>query len=162
MTVRRRGDALTFLRIVSRRAGLLGLILAVTAGILGMHVLAADHSSHGAHGAISAPPGHASHADLQADSGADRQSGHEAASGHHPPDVPTATAESCASDDCAALHATTISCTPSAKKASLTAPLPGSTSPILPPGYRLGGPVTGDYRYLPGTPSPLELSISRT
>ncbi|MBT2595637.1 hypothetical protein [Arthrobacter sp. ISL-72] len=158
MAVRSSGDALTFLRMVSRRAGLLGLILAITVGILGMHVLAADHSSHGGHGAISAQPSHASRADHEADHEAD----HGAASSHHPADVPTATAESCSLGDCAARHAMTVSCTPSAKKASLTAPLPGSTTIIVPPGYRFGGPVTGDYWYLPGTPSPLELSISRT
>jgi hypothetical protein len=54
------------------------------------------------------------------------------------------------------------SCTPSAKTGSLAAPLPGTTVFGTAPATRVTGALLSGYSYLPGGPSPGELSISRT
>jgi hypothetical protein len=56
----------------------------------------------------------------------------------------------------------TAACTPSAKSGSLAAPLPGTG--IIARNINAGAPGTPSARwsYLPGSPSPGELCISRT
>lgn len=146
-----------------RRTGLLAGILAVLAGILGMHVLTGTHSMHspaaltaaasGATGAA-AGHGHAAH-------GAAATSPTHVASGGH--DVASISVEPCScSDSCASTHTMTVSCTPSGKTGSLSVPLPGTAVFDVASNARAPGALPATYSYLPGSPSPGELSISRT
>jgi hypothetical protein len=68
----------------------------------------------------------------------------------------------CPDGDCTGTQAVSVSCTPSVKAGTLAAPAPG-TFTLGAAVVRTGpaGPVSSsDYR--PGSPSPCELSISRT
>jgi hypothetical protein len=158
---------------VFQRAGLAAAVLAIVAGILGMHVLTAGHSGHAGHG------GHAVAGEpvAQATSGS-AHSGH-AHSGHaeagHPgghaavvlstAEMPGMTGMSGGSDTCAPscpdAREAGPSCTPLAAAGSLAA-LP----PAALPGARPETPAVsrGDagYAYIVPSPSPCELSISRT
>ena len=112
------------------RAGLLAAVMAIVAGIFGMHVMTADHSSHSAHTEVSRTAG-------------------DAAVGHapvaHTPDAREAGA----------------SCTPLAKAGSLAAvPPPAGHTALLAPAASARG-ATG-YSFIPPSPTPCELSISRT
>ncbi|MFF1385710.1 hypothetical protein ACFVWT_19335 [Arthrobacter sp. NPDC058288] len=158
MTASAKRLVMTFLR----RAGGLAAVLAVIAGILGMHVMTGDHSmpspaamttttAGAVHNTASPPDGH---------------SGHQVSGGHSTQeasvqDVTGSPSEPC-SGSCTSMQTMTVSCTPSAKSGSLTAPLPGTTLFGVIPGAGLAGARPNAYSYLPGGPSPGELSISRT
>ena len=143
-----------------RSAGLVAVVLAVIAGILGMHVLTGTHATHSLASATAgahthhhpdASGHHASHQDSPGmpDAGAAGQDGVRATAGQ--------SSDSCS---CGGMQAMT-SCTPSAKTASLAAPAPGTS--VL--GIHTGTATARDavrWTYLPGSPSPCELSISRT
>lgn len=59
------------------------------------------------------------------------------------------------------MHSMDPSCTPAAKSASLEAPLPGTGFAVATPPS--GEPITASqWSYLPGSPSPGDLCISRT
>ncbi len=64
--------------------------------------------------------------------------------------------------NCHSIQATTACCTLSATAGSLTAPLPGTTMFGAVPAADPPGSLPPRYSYLPGSPSPGELSISRT
>ncbi|BCW68720.1 hypothetical protein NicSoilB4_34830 [Arthrobacter sp. NicSoilB4] len=148
-----------------RGAFLLAGILAVILGLLGMHVLAGSHGMH----AQTAPSGSTAastvlHSDAQVHAG-------QAASAPAPTtqapasvtDGGTDVPPSCACQGgCAEKQSVHAGCTPSPAGASLSAPQPGST-------FLDGGSWTAArpdhlaaYAYLPGTPTPRDLSISRT
>ena len=144
-----------------RRAGLIGAVLAIIAGIFGMHVLTGTHAMHSPASATAAaaartaavPPGHA---------------GHPAAPGTFSgpasaeQDRPGAGAEQCSeSGDCTSMQAMTVACTPSAKTASMAAPPPGTLLLGI-SNTAARGIGTVHWSYLPDSPSPCELSISRT
>jgi hypothetical protein len=168
-------------------AGLFAGILAVIAGILGMHVMTGT-STHSAHSPASvatiteitanAPrtdsatvTGHAARGGKSAHAGHTTHGAHAARGA---PDTTSAypqwsvldasgAAEQCScSGSCADGHAMTAACTPSAKTGSLAAPLPGTTVVEVSPGSQDDGIVPGLWSYIPGSPSPGELSISRT
>jgi hypothetical protein len=165
----------TFLRHdLMRSALLLAGLLAVTLGLLGMHVLAGSHGMH-AQAATSGGTGTstAAHSDGQvhaAHSGGQVHAGHDVHSvtpdSVAPASVATAGTEvppSCVCQGaCAEKPAVHAGCTPSPAGASLSAPQPGST--FLDGGYwtavRTDRPA--DYAFVPGTPTPRDLSISRT
>ena len=136
-------------------AGLLALVIAVVAGILGMHVIAAGHGEHSMAAAAStaaAAPAHDGHHEPE------RHLEHQAtdAIGHAAPER-----DAC-SGGCTDLHATTASCTPSAKTGSLSAPLPGNAAFGDISSAAAPCPAVLWYSYVPASPSPGELSISRT
>lgn len=139
------------------RAGLFAAVLAIIAGIFGMHVMTGTHAMHVA--SFTAVTAHAAssghHGGHQAK---DRD---QAAPGAQ--DTARVHAENCSDPGgCASMQTMTAACTPSAKTGSLTAPLPGTAV------FAFGSNTTADARateywsYLPDGPSPGELSISRT
>lgn len=148
-----RGVASTFLR----RAGLFSLVLALIAGIFGMHVMNGHHITHGPATAMRAasstghlhPAGEGAH-------GITADAGHAAA-------VHVSPAEAgCPDGDGSGIQVMTVGCTPSVKTGTLAAPAPG-TSVLGSAVVRAGqaGPASpSDHR--PDSPSPCELSISRT
>jgi hypothetical protein len=156
MTAPARRDAAAFLR----RAGLVAAVLAIIAGIFGMHVLTATHAMHSPASATAAAEPHSTAVSPD-------HAGHTAAVSYHgvpvEQDVAEAVLDQCAeSGDCTRMHAMTVACTPSAKTASMAAPPPGTLVLGISNNTAPAGAVTGQWSYLPGSPSPCELSISRT
>lgn len=152
-----------------RRAGLLIGLLAVFAGIFGMHVMTGAPSGHSPAAASPVSPGaHPAMAvgngGLHPASHASRSHPADGSSEWHAPSGPAGTAQqmrSC-SDSGTGAHAMGGSCIPTAKTGSLSAPSPGTAvAGIVPPG-RAAGSAAAHWSFHPGTPSPGELSISRT
>jgi hypothetical protein len=141
-----------------RRAGLFSLVLALIAGIFGMHVMNGHHAMHALASVTSAEStGHPHPAGTAAAHG-DTERAVQALAGEEI----SATA-GCPDGDCGGTQAMTVSCTPSGKTGTLAAPIPGTALV----GARLvragpAGPVSGRQAYEPDTPSPCDLSISRT
>ncbi|TQJ38131.1 hypothetical protein FBY33_0123 [Arthrobacter sp. SLBN-112] len=157
MTAPVRTSAITFLR----RAGLFGAVLALIAGIFGMHVMTTTHALHSP--SMAAAAGSAHH---EAPVG-----GHTG--GHLPvslaPDLPGfqtvsgPDASHCPdSGNCTSMQAMSASCTPSAKSGSLAAPLPGTWVAARSTNTASPTDTSAGWSYLPGSPSPGELCISRT
>jgi hypothetical protein len=163
MTATPRGHVSAFLL----RAGLFGTVLAVIAGILGMHGLTGNHSTHSTatmtataagtvtgtgtvHGDV-AVDGHAGHKTTTADSMQTAST----------PGM-TGTCTQLCPGACTSMDAQTVSCTPSLGSASLAAPLPGRSLFGSIPGTWMAGALPRAYPYLPTGPSPGELSVSRT
>lgn len=143
------------------RAALLSAILALLAGLLGMHVVARAHASHWP---SSSGTDAASNATDHAAS-SHPASGH-ADSGHSGPaaldETPAPTSSCACAGDCGDQHGAHATCTPAPSGASLSAPPPGTT--VLAEQLQTT-PATAQvrpYSYLPPTPKPSELSISRT
>ncbi|QCO99573.1 hypothetical protein FCN77_20000 [Arthrobacter sp. 24S4-2] len=151
-----------------RRAGLFAAVLALIAGIFGMHVMTATHALHspataaaalGAHHESSAAgrtPEHASGSlfapdtpDAPATSGPDDQSA-------------TGKVQCTGSGNCSSMQAMSASCTPSVKTGSLTAPLPATGVSFRKPNTGAPAAISTRWSYLPGSPSPGDLCISRT
>lgn len=176
---------------VLRRAALLTGLLAVIAGFLGMHILSGSHGIHGIHGQVSPAvslEGSPAHTAGQAPSGdaashPDGHSGHGAAgtfsqsydgpaSATTAPSVTPAAATargtqvppSCVCQGgCAEKPSAHMDCTPFPGGASLSAPQPGTTLLGAQPWTVLArADRLSSYAYLPGTPTPRDLSISRT
>lgn len=140
-------------------AGLLAAVLALIAGILGMHVMTGSHSAHAATTAPGAPTsaagtGHTDHAPTAA----------EIAVVQDPGVVGDAVspAQCSCSGNCSSQHAMAASCIPSVAPAGLTAPLPDNTVSITVPSPNSAAASRVPWSYRPGSPSPGELSISRT
>ena len=132
------------------RAWLLAGILAVIAGLLGMHVLTAGHASHGP-GAPSGPGAVAP---------ADHVAVGHSARGDHADGVAMAAAATCGSP-CPLAQEPGAQCIPSAPSAPQTGHPPQATLAGLPPLHTVTRPGSA-YGYLPPSPTPCELSISRT
>ena len=137
------------------RTALPALILAVIAGILGMHVITGNHAAHTL-GAAAAPSSVAAPATGHSHGG-------QTHDGHGPAvlSVPDATADSCTSGF-AGHEPVGAACTPLAKAGSLAAPPPGSTGQPADARITSGLAALRSYTYLPTGPSPGDLSISRT
>jgi len=159
------------------RAGLLAAVLAIVAGIFGMHVMTADHSSHAAHTDVTRTAGDAAvgHAPVGHTAEEHAAVGHtagHAAVGHSATGHPASTADAAgagpsftASESCSAgcpdAREAGASCTPLAKAGSLAAvPPPAGHTTLLAPAASTRG-ATG-YSFIPPSPTPCELSISRT
>lgn len=143
-----------------RRAGLVTAVLAIIAGIFGMHVLTATHAMHSPASATSAAQPHATAVSPD-------HAGHSGAFSHQgrslEQDRPGAIVGQCSeSGDCTCLQAMTVACTPLAKTASMAAPPPGTLVLGISTNTAPAGAVNGQWSYLPGSPSPCALSISRT
>ena len=154
------------LRAAAGRALLLAGVLALIAGLLGMHVMSAGHASHGvasqgdsSHGGVGqgamphgAPAGQAAVA----------HSTGSAHAGHGPAatDVPDLVTAACG-DSCPDAQESGAPCIPTAPSGPAAIPPPPAgcpAVPLLPP----GGTAGSGYGYLPPGPTPCELSISRT
>ena len=157
MTAPEHRTAMTFLR----RAALFAAVLALIAGIFGMHVMTTTHSLHS------------------------RAMAPAAGSPHHEPSLPGHTgghlpvsspadvlgyqtgsaldAVQCSdSGSCNSLRAMTAACIPSAKSSSLTAPLPGTWVIARTTMTGTMTDTSAGWPYLPDSPSPGELCIIRT
>ncbi|WP_190987596.1 hypothetical protein [Pseudarthrobacter sulfonivorans] len=154
------------------RGALAAGVLAIIAGIFGMHVMTGNHAAHGDHAAgLQAERGHTGHTDA-VDADADH-----AAVGHplvgHPlvghtlvghTDAGHAVAAgitSCAGS-CHRVHEPGTSCVPSAKASALAVFPPHENGLVFPAaqGGRTGRGV--NHVHIPPSPTPCELSISRT
>ncbi|QCB97459.1 hypothetical protein E5206_11475 [Arthrobacter sp. PAMC25564] len=147
------GRATAFLR----RAALLAGLLAIVAGILGMHIMTGTHAMTAratGHNTRALPamqasdhPGHVAVTPAAASA---------AQSLTHPPGP--SCGEACGYTAMSAMHA---DCVPSPGSTTLAAPPPGAT-----PLTSSGGPITAvpatGYGFIPRSPSPGQLSISRT
>lgn len=150
------------------RAGIITAILAILAGIFGMHVMTGNHSMHSpAAGhtpapAVSAGDSHANHK-TTAPHAEPVASTTAAAAEHRGSKAVAAGPASCTcSADCASIQAMSAACTPSAQTGTLAAPEPAQGTRTMDGHGGLPDPVGSSYAYLPGSPSPGELSISRT
>ena len=146
-----------------RRAGMFSLVFALIAGIFGMHVMSGHHSMHGPASAMTGtesigPSGHLHHAHAAGEAAAITAGAADTAAGHEIP-----AAAGCPDGDCSGAQAMTVSCIPAGKTGSLAAPVPG-TAVFAAALVRAGpaGQVSGRSAHKPDTPTPCELSISRT
>lgn len=153
MAARAHRDAAAFLR----NAGPVAAVLAIIAGIFGMHVLTGTHAMHPTATAGAAPAAFAGHTGHAASP--ETITGHRTAG----QDRAGITVEQCSgSGHCTSMQDMTMGCTPSVKTASLAAPPPGTLVLGISNNTATAGAGSGHWSYLPGSPSPCELSISRT
>ena len=169
-----------------RRAGLLAGLLAIIAGIVGMHILTGSHNVHMAGSSAAAQPHHGVQTKTAAPAGhpvhphdvVAEQSGHwgpgsqdednrgnppAATAGVSVPDDPAPASGifSClGGEPCAGMSAMGASCIPSGSTGSFAAP-PPSTVSFAADTQAPGVPVLG-HTYLPESRSPADLCISRT
>lgn len=126
------------------RTGLLAVVLAIVAGILGMHVLTGDHSAHDAgHAAVGHSPGDHDHPAIHA-------AAEEAF-----------TASGSCGSGCPGVQEAGVSCIPSAKAGAL-AVFPPQAAAAAQLALAAGTRTPAAYSYVPTSPTPCELSISRT
>jgi hypothetical protein len=165
------GRAVTTMAVLSR-VRLVLLILALMAGILGMHIMSFAPMS--GHGVESAPTGSVSgagsdgSAHTMVSAAGAVHSGHTESVGapghsHSGAQQPGSLVnEGCTGDHgCAGMHSMDSSCTPAAKTTSLAAPVPGTGVTVINPPD--GAPFrTAALSYRPQSPSPGDLCISRT
>ena len=139
------------------RAGLLTAVLALIAGLLGMHIMFGPHSLHApvmttvAAAAVPAAGDAAAHA------------GHTGTAPSVSGDTGMAPLVQCScSGNCSTAHVAGGSCIPSVGTGGLAAPLRDSTT-TAPSTFQFQAESSGTlWSYRPGSPSPGELSISRT
>lgn len=150
--------AITFLR----HAGLFAAVMALIAGIIGMHVMTDAHAMH----SPATPAGSVSavHGPSPAGHTTEHLTGPSSA-----PEMPTApdeararTAQCTVSHNCTSMQSMTAACIPSAKTGSLAAPLPGTAIIAWSTSTGTSSAIGAVWSYLPGSPSPGELCISRT
>ncbi|MDQ0922206.1 hypothetical protein QF038_000714 [Pseudarthrobacter sp. W1I19] len=128
-------------------AALMAIVLGVMAGILGMHVMTADHSAH------------TSHVVLQATDSSPAADMHGSAHrGHATP--PSLATETCFGS-CPEMQDAGPMCVLLANTASLTV-FPADGPAAVEPGHAAGVSPAAGYSYIPASPTPCELSISRT
>jgi hypothetical protein len=143
------------------RAGLLAGILAIVAGILGMHTMTGNHAAHTL-GAASPSSSAAAPVSMALASGHSHgHSAHSASDRSAGPDGPAADAAACAGSF-AATDLPGAACTPLAKAGSFAAPAPNSAGQLAEAHISSGVTALRFYSYLPAGPSPGDLSISRT
>lgn len=163
MTATARPGAATLLR-----AGLAVMVLAIIAGIFGMHVMTGNHGSHS---------NQASAVSVSHEAAGHEAHGHEA-HGHSMSGDPTTGPETGTYSDhsvaaepvldnsctgsCHSMQESGAACIPSAKTGSLTVFPPHETGVSFNAGpAALSGPAAA-YAFTPSGPTPGELSISRT
>ena len=143
-----------------RRACLLAATLAVIAGLLGMHVLTSGHSSHASMsgGAIA---GHTAVAHAAGDVHAVHAGHHATARAPDPAlDEPVLGSAGCGGS-CPAAQEPGAPCVPTAPSGPVTISPPHASLANLPVPAAAGKRGAG-YSYLPPSPTPCDLSISRT
>ncbi|MET4901617.1 DUF6153 family protein [Paenarthrobacter sp. CC6] len=141
--------------------GLLAAVLALIAGILGMHVMTGAHSAHagttvseaGTSAAGTTVTGHDNHGPAPQENAVVQLTMlGDAAS----------PAQCSCSGNCSSQHAMATSCIPTVAPGGLTAPLPNTSISITTPSSESANAPSIPWSYRPGSPSPGELSISRT
>ena len=158
MTASAHAFAIAFLR----RAGLFTAVLALIAGIFGMHVMTATHAMHSPATAAatvsahhdSSPAGHAGELPAGPSSSPDVHAAQD--------DAGARTVQCTDSNNCTSMQSMTAACTPSAKTGSLAAPLPGTGIIARDTNAGTQSTISALWSYLPGSLSPAELCISRT
>lgn len=160
-----------------RSAALLAAVLAVVAGFTGMHVLAGAHAAHAA-ATVQAPASAqspAGHGETESRRAHESRHAHTPSLHDHAASLPAradhraehavgavgAVSDTCFGDCCAAAGMGT-DCVPSPKHADWKAPPPGTAAAAVDHHGALPDVRARSYPYLPGSPSPGELSISRT
>lgn len=158
MTAPAHSPAIAFLR----RAGLLTAVLALIAGIFGMHVMTGTHAMHAP--ATAAASVSATHSSSPAGHTAEHLSGPSSAPDLHAAqdEAGARTVQCTDSNHCTSMQSMTAACTPSAKTGSLAAPLPGTGIITRNTNAAMPSAIGVRWSYLPGSPSPGELCISRT
>lgn len=159
-----------------RRAWLLAGVLAVIAGIFGMHVMTASHASHA--GAAHVPAAHAAvvhsgavHSEVVHAGGNEHGAPHPTAAHsstahagglEHPAAgaVVVLSAGAVCADACPGAEEAGASCVPSASAGSFTVVAP--PAPAIQQGPAGAAVTAAGYSYVPSSPTPCELSISRT
>ena len=169
-----------------RRAGLLAGLLAIIAGIVGMHILTGSHNVHMTGTSAAVQPHHGEQTSTPAPAHQPAQP-HDVVAEHSVPSsyggqdqdnqanavrvtvgvntssdpAPTAGTFSClGGDPCAGMSAVGGSCIPSGSTGSLAAPPPSTVSFAADTQAHVA--VASSYTYLPESPSPADLCISRT
>ncbi|WP_455836962.1 hypothetical protein [Pseudarthrobacter siccitolerans] len=145
------------------RAGFLTAALAIIAGIFGMHIMTGAHHVSPGHtmpaataapsagGMQDLPAGHSHPSETSMEGPAVTQ----AATGFSP-------SSSCGpAGSCPEMSAGGNACVLAPGNTSLTAPLPG-TAPYALPDFGMAASASINYSYSPDSPSPGDLSISRT
>lgn len=140
-----------------RRAWLLAGVLAVIGGLFGMHVMPAGHTGHAA-GVAASPEAAAGHSAGHTAVG-HPNAGH--AVGHSNARHTALESSDVCGPACPSLHESGTSCTPAANSGSLTV-LPPAGAGDFQPVLDARDLQTSGYSYLPPSPTPCELSISRT
>lgn len=167
-----------------RRAGLLAGLLAIIAGIVGMHILTGAHNAHTADSSaapqnrlsIQTYAGAPAHHPAQRHAVVAEHTGHgghdsQGNRGHAPagavgttnpgdPAPPSGAFSCLGGDPCAGMSSMGGSCIPSGSTGSLAAPPPSNVS-FAADTQAPEAPVSG-YAYLPESRSPADLCISRT
>ncbi|WP_224166693.1 DUF6153 family protein [Arthrobacter sp. StoSoilA2] len=142
------------------RAGLLAAVLALIAGLLGMHIMVGPHSLHTA---VITTAADTSATAVPAPGDAATHTGHAGASQSVSGDTGMAPLAHCScSGNCSSAHVAGGSCIPSVGPGGLAAPVRDSTT-TAPSTFQVQADPSGTlWSYQPGSPSPGELSISRT
>jgi hypothetical protein len=143
-----------------RRAGLLAGMLAIIAGIFGMHIMTGSHNTPMAAAGSAAEMPHSGPVTVEGLPGqAAAPAGVPVASSAAPDEISTS---SCLDPNpCPAMSSMGQVCIPAPGNTSLDAPLPGTTAFALHTGTGTEQRAAA-YRYLSISPSPGELCISRT
>jgi hypothetical protein len=154
-----------------QRGALITGLLAIIAGILGMHVMTGNHGVHGSGGNHAAAAsvdrvhpgagGHAGHADASAHAGHSEHTGHSEHSGAAAIAAPAFVSDSCAGS-CQDLQESGGACVPSANTSSLTVFPPHETSGSFRSAAETPSGLARAEAFTPPSPTPCELSISRT
>lgn len=145
-------------------ATLLAAVLAIITGILGMHVMTGTHSAHSSATIPADLPALASSAPVTS-----AHAGHQSTSSGPgslqelpATNGPASPAQCSCSGNCSSEHSMSAACTPSAAAGILAAPVPAETSYRSAPSQASTTLVWNQWPYRPSSPSPGELSISRT
>ncbi|MFF2344845.1 hypothetical protein [Pseudarthrobacter sp. NPDC058119] len=149
------------LRAAVGRVWLLAGVLALIAGLLGMHVMTSGHASHGVASQGTTSLGVAKRAMPHGAPAGQAAVGHPAGShSHGATDMPDLLTAACGGS-CPGAQEAGAPCIPTAPSgpAAMSPPQAGAVVvPLLPP----GGTAGSGYGYVPPGPTPCELSISRT
>ncbi|WOC63469.1 hypothetical protein RI444_22715 (plasmid) [Paenarthrobacter sp. AT5] len=150
-------------------ASLLATVLAIVAGILGMHVMTGTHSAHSSAMVSAGAPDTTGPAPSTSEPELSRHASHLVSSPEPAALQALSTSNGAASPaqcscsgDCSSQYSMSASCIPTLATGALAAPAPDDTVSIT--GKSAASPVTARDRwsYRPGSPSPGDLSISRT
>lgn len=142
-----------------RRAALLAGLLAIVAGILGMHIMTGTHAMPAPGTGHETGSLHAMPASDNPDHIADITAVPAVSA---PQSVTHSPRPSCAdAGGCTMMSAMDWSCIPSPGNTTLAAPPPGITT-LQSGGRTNAATLSSRYAYLPASPSPGQLSISRT
>ncbi|MBT2588379.1 hypothetical protein [Arthrobacter sp. ISL-95] len=157
----------TMARSALLTASLLATVLAIIAGILGMHVMTGTHSAHssaivsagtqdttGHAPSVSEAAGHAHHMPAPPEPAASQEL--------FTLDGAASPAQCSCSGNCSSQHSMSASCIPTVATGGLAAPVPDDSVSITAESAAFIITARVPWSYRPGSPSPGDLSISRT